>query len=92
MANYTNIRQIEAANAKLGHHFFEDATLRFFKSRIGSTIYSGRYFITSERGPDDVRRYSIREAHDDGRIKTLGDFGAYDTSAQAARAIQGITA
>ncbi len=72
-------------------HFFDADTMRFFKSRI-----TGNYrrlsdtealFITTEKGPDNVRKATIRRAtlvkyirESDGRecekiiIDTMGDF------------------
>ena len=46
---YTSINQIISEAQSAGSHFFDEATLRFFSSRIQSKIYGGCYFITSER-------------------------------------------
>ena len=46
---YTSINQIISEAQSAGSHFFDEATLRFFSSRIKSNIYGGCYFITSER-------------------------------------------
>lgn len=85
-ANWQTIGNIRYANQQLGHHFFDRSTLSFFGSRIGSTVYGGRYFITSEQDQSygsigaawgGERRYTIRQAHADGSITTVGEFGQY---------------
>ena len=84
---YTHITEIRNANERLGHHFFEDGNLRFFRSRIGSSVYGGRYFITSEQfDANSPRLYTIREAKPNGRIDTVGEFQQYASHAQATRA------
>lgn len=77
------IEQIKEANKRAGFHFFEVATLRFFKSRIGEQVYQGpggTYFVTSEQfvpssGIPEARGYTVRlfnlETHD---ISTVGRF------------------
>ena len=41
------------------------------------------YFVTSERGPDEIRRYTVRRACADGSIDTVGEFQEHATAAQA---------
>lgn len=90
---YSTIQQIRDANEARGHHFFEPGAMRFFRSRIGRTVYGGRYFITSEQFVDSnyrawPRQYTIRRANDDGSIDTVDEFGKFDSTAEAARAIK----
>lgn len=85
---YTSIDEIKDANKRLGHHFFTPNALKFFKSRIGETIYHGKYFITSEKRNDALRLYTIREAKENGSVKTVGDFQQYRTSAAAITAVK----
>jgi hypothetical protein len=82
------LEQLKQANSDAGRHFFSSDTMRFFRSRISSRIYTGadgaHYLVTSERGPDRVRRYSVRVTRDGGvSFDTLHGFQAYRTSAQA---------
>ena len=95
---YRSVYEVRRANVVRGYHFFDPDTLRFFSSRIGKTIYGGRYFVTSERDEpvssrypaawNGERRYTLREALADGSVSTVGDFGAYATGAAARRAAQ----
>lgn len=92
---YQSIDAIKSANRDAGMHFFEASTLRFFRSRIGRTVYRGKYFVTSEqfvdsRGVAHARRFTIRVAGPDGDINTVGEFQAYATSADAIRAIKSL--
>ncbi len=80
---YATISEVRAANAQLGHHWFDRDTLRFFHSRISTGVFGGRYFVSSEKGPGMARRYSVRIANDDGSIDTVGDFQQDATLAQA---------
>lgn len=62
---FSTISEVKEANASIGHH---------------STLYAGRYFITSERYDENSpRRYSVRFVHDDGAVDTFGDFQQYRT-------------
>jgi hypothetical protein len=89
---YRTMDDVIAANKSVGGHWFDRDTMRFFKTRIESgavalhteDCHKAR-FITSEKGPDGVRKYSIREAQPDGSIDTVGEFQQYRTR-DAARA------
>ena len=74
---------VKRANKALGHHFFEPAALRFFDGRVGATLYGGRYFVTSEQMHGSTgslpRAWTVRAAHDDGSIHTVGEFQAHAT-------------
>ena len=86
---FDTIQEIERANENHGHHFFEPSSKRFFRSRIGETVYGGRYFITSEQFDyTSPRLYTVRMARDDGSIETIGDFQAFRTASQARAAIR----
>lgn len=87
---FHSIQDIAAANARLGHHWFEPATRRFFRSRTSATIYQlpdgSALFVTSERGPHQhAPRYSVHIAAPDGRIDTVGEFQQFATRDAAHR-------
>lgn len=73
-------------------HWFDADTMRFFKTRLprhGLQWADGTLtFVTSEKGPDEVRRWSVRILKPDG---TLGDdakgFQGYATRESAVRAM-----
>jgi hypothetical protein len=95
--DYASISEIKAANASIGAHFFEPATMRFFNSKIASrTVYGGHYFITSERfegshsgSYDAPRLYTLRACYN-GAIDTVGDFQQYKTLEEAKAAAKAL--
>ena len=94
---FQSMAEVIAANEKAGYYFFESGTKRFFDSRIGRTLYGGRYFITSEQfhgsdGRSAPRAYTIREVGPDGDIDTVGDFNKWPTAAAARREIKKLLA
>lgn len=86
---YRTIEDIQRRNRAAGFYFFEPATMRFFSSRVQSSIYvakDGRaYFVTSERGtwPGARRLYTVRVAELSGDINTVGEFQGYQTGRAA---------
>jgi hypothetical protein len=92
---YNSMTDVRRANANRGHHWFDPETLQFFRSRVGRTLYGGRYFISSEQNkgyyPEYYcypRMYTVRVVNADGSIDTVGEFQAYETRAQAIAAIK----
>lgn len=88
---FITIEQVKEANRQEGYHFFDASTMKFFQSRVGDTLYDGRYFVTSERDDRGPRRYTIREILPSGNIVTVGKEGQYDSGTQARRAIAKLT-
>ena len=86
---YNTIEDIKTANKKAGKYFFSSGSMRFFNSRVSQTVYpteGGAYFVTSEKGPDEIRRYSVRYCGEGGDIVTVGDFQAYASGSGARKA------
>ena len=77
------IDSIKARNAREGFFFFEPETLRFFRSKVGRTVYEGPggvFFWTSEQmvfsdGSRERRSYTVRRfSRITGEVKTVGNF------------------
>jgi hypothetical protein len=56
---------LQSEYRRTGGYWFESDTMRFFKSRVADVAYlntdgSMAYFTSSEKGPDNVRKYSVR--------------------------------
>ena len=83
---FRTIEEIKRANRDSGYHFFSADTMRFFGSRIVSGLIGGHYFVTSEESDvwNQPRRYSVRVAHSDGMIDTVGGFHVYQNAREAA--------
>lgn len=74
-----------------GRHWFDPDTMRFFSCRLpefGYTAEDGSaYFVSSERGPSGVRRYTVRRlTGTGGEIETVGQFQQYATRSAATAA------
>ena len=89
---YKTIGQIKEANREAGHHFFDESTIRFFRSRIHGGVIHGRYFITSEDNfQSDARFFTPRIAHANGDVETLGGqkyFNVFHTHQEAKAQIE----
>lgn len=85
---FSNIMQIKEANKKLGRHFFSDETMRFFGSKIVSDLLWHKYFVTSDDNFDRTTKlFTIRVAGADGEVDTVGEFGEFETLADALVAV-----
>lgn len=87
-ARYRSIKEIEDANRRIDHHWFDPDTKRFFNSRVLGPVYGGHYFVSSEKDTHGSRGYSVRKATRHGVIETVGKFQGYSTPAQARAAIK----
>ena len=87
-----DVDDIKRASHAKGSHFFDRDSMRFFRSRVLSTIYKGQggiFFVTSEQYADyhrtGPRLFTVRQFHPaDADISTVGDFNKL-TRAQAIR-------
>lgn len=90
-----SIAQIKKANDACGQCFFAEAAMEFFQSKVESPVFFSptcSYFVTSEQDSDGKiwfgnRRFTIRMAHPNGCITTVGEFGQHFTYEEAQRAI-----
>jgi hypothetical protein len=84
------IDDVKRANRRAGGHWFSPDTLRFFRGRVGRTLYGGRFFVSSEQfDHDSPRLYTVREVRDGGKdIATVGEFQAYRTNGDAVKRIR----
>ncbi len=81
---YKSIADIKAKNKKMGHHYFNRETMRFFRSKTHGGVIKGRYFITSEQYDDGTPRlYSLRCVRSTGEIDTVGKFQQFTSKEDA---------
>ena len=70
--------EFKQLNKAKGFHWFSKATMSFFRSRVSDFDCITGYFISSESGTDNTRRYTIRRANfETGQVETIGKFQAY---------------
>lgn len=91
---FASMGQLQLANAEAGESFFAPDTMAFFRSRLESDLVAGVYFVTSEQMETDLRggvlgprTYTVRRAHEDGRVTTVGAFQQHPDLAGALAAI-----
>ena len=79
------LTDIKNNNKKAGKNWFDKDTMRFFKSRIESKLYSDNTFITSEQQSyQHPREYTIRIALNNGiDIESVGEFQQFESFYQA---------
>ena len=77
MTTYT-INRIQEEVSASGSRWFDRDSMRFFKTRIEDQVYQGPggiYFVTSEKGPTEVRRFSVRQyVPERQNVDTVGEF------------------
>ena len=90
-----SIDDLITTSERLGGHFFDADTLKFFNSRILSDLYrvddSKGYFVTSERYEDEPRTYSVRYyvvTHDDEKNSDYIDISSVDEGFRLATSYQ----
>lgn len=65
-----------------GNHFFDKDTIRFFGSRVESSLYKNNTFITSEyTGFERTNRaYTVRYYNEQkNNVETISKFGEFST-------------
>jgi len=86
---WESMTNVKYENRCIGQHFFSPSTLRYFGSRIGSQVYAGRFFITSEQDSYGAwggkRRYTIRIVRDNADIDTWGEHGQFASRSGAVK-------
>lgn len=90
-SKHWDIESIKHANTVRGMHWFDKSTLRFFSSRVGSTVYQGPggvYFTSSEQfDARSPRLYSVRKFNPEtGGVETVGEFQRYGSRSGAVAA------
>jgi len=93
------VNDIQREMRAAGSHWWDPDALRFFKSRVESPVYQGPggvYFVSSEEGPDEVRRYTVRRYNPAERDlhseDAAGGFQAFGSSEDAMAAAQKLAA
>ena len=89
IGNFTSIDHVKQHNTQQGYLWFNPDTMRFHKTQLGTDLFGGCVFVSSEKHdmpyqPPQPRKYSIRVAMDNGSIQTYA-FHQYDTMREAKR-------
>lgn len=91
---FSDPTEVQQAVTASGDHWFDRSAMRLFGTRVGRSLYAGRYFVTSDLDAHGVRRYSARRVieREGGTfsVETVGKFGHFtsrsgaDTAARTA--------
>ena len=96
MPRYVTMRDVRERSAHMGWHWFAPSTMRFFLSRVSSSVYQGPggvYFVSSEKGPNGVRAYTVRRFDwASGDVDTVGAFQGHASRGSAHRAAKAAAA
>jgi hypothetical protein len=89
IGNFTSIDHVKQHNTQQGYLWFTPDTMRYHKTQLGTDLFGGCVFVSSEKHdmpyqPPQPRKYSIRVAMDNGSIQTYA-FHQYDTMREAKR-------
>lgn len=90
---FTSIPAVKAAFNSAGSFWFSPGAMKFFNTKIESSLIGGRYFLTSERYESgepklfNVRKV-VRETNGSLEIETVGEHMTYTTKRQALEALE----
>lgn len=87
---FKTMSDVKAKNKEIGHFFFDPDTMKFWDSKVESTLYKGTYFITSEKHATEgkPRQFSIRQVLRTGEIITVGRGREYSSLESARDAVK----
>lgn len=84
---FSEVGAIKRHSWKQGNYWFTPDTMRFFNTRLCSTVCigsNGIFFVSSDVGPDEVRRYTVRKYNPStGMVATHSTLGRYKTRTMA---------
>lgn len=68
---FNSLAEVKKLHKEQGGHWFDTKTMKFFNSKINSTLIGGKYFIYSNKMPYHDRYYAIAEAFPSGNVFPL---------------------
>jgi len=73
--DFKTISDVRKANKENGFFWFSKKTMKFFDTKIETSLLKGGYFVTSEDvEKNGLRKYKIRKVKNNkGNIKTIGN-------------------
>lgn len=93
--SFTSMPAVRAAFSSAGSFWFSPGAMRFFNTKIESSLIGGRYFVTSERyETGSPKRFNIRKVIRNMEntpsldIETVGEHMTYTTKQQALNALE----
>ena len=96
---FASVSSLTSAVSTSGSNFFSPETMKWWGSRVAGDLSGGRFFLTSEKGPEPGERsYSVRWVYEYsdstvlqvGRLDTF--FGTLSAARKAARTLANLIA
>ena len=80
------ISEVKSIIKSKGHHFFDKDTMKYWGTRIETSVFKNGCFVTSEDNYNKTERlYTVRR-FDGESIDTIGEFQQYKTKESAREA------
>ena len=80
------ISEVKSIDKSNGGHFFDKDTMKFWGTRIETSVFKNGCFVTSEDNYNKTKRlYTVRRFNGKS-IDTIGDFQQYKTKESAREA------
>ena len=90
---WKNVAQIKAKGKTVGDRTFSEENLPHFRTKVGTRVLYGRFFVTSERSYSSKERsYTIRYTTDEGYVDTASKFMEYSSRHAAETAVRRLVA
>jgi hypothetical protein len=89
---FSTVEELTRAVTGSGSHFFCADSMRWWKSKVYDDLPGGRFFLTSERGPDETRVYSVRWVYDIDKSLQISRFDKWFDTLKQARTFAAIAA
>ena len=80
---FKNLAELKAFHKEKGGHFFDRQTMKFFSTKIESTLIGGKYFIYSNKMPYYDRYYKIAEGYPSGNVFPLENSPQFESKVKA---------
>lgn len=80
---FNNLTELKAFHKEKGGHFFDRQTMKFFSTKIESTLIGGKYFIYSNKMPYYDRYYKIAEGYPSGNVFPLENSPQFESKIKA---------
>jgi hypothetical protein len=80
---FKNLPELKAFHKEKGGHFFDRQTMKFFSTKIESTLIGGKYFIYSNKMPYYDRYYKIAEGYPSGNVFPLENSPQFESKIKA---------
>jgi hypothetical protein len=80
---FHSLTELKAFHKEQGGHWFDRNSMKYFNTKIESSLIAGKYFIYSNKMPYYDRYYKIAEAYPSGNIFPVENTPSFDDKLKA---------